>query len=138
MHTFSTARGKSLSRADRRTAQSSIQVQCTSQGFSAETRLGEIQRAVEKDPKYALGYAGLADSYTLLQDYNYMSTQEALAKGKPAASRAVALDDNLSEAHLALAGIYDAFEWKWPEGEKEYQRAIALNPNCATAHHGEI
>ena len=100
-----------------------------------EKGLEYFQRAVEKDPNYALGYTGLADSYILLQDYSYMSTQEALAKGKPAASRAVALDDNLAEAHLALAGIYDAFEWKWPEAEKEYQRAIALNPNYATAHH---
>ena len=100
-----------------------------------EKGLEYFQRAVEKDPNYALGYAGLADSYTLLQDYNYMSTQEALAKGKPAASRAVALDDNLAEAHLALASFLDSFEWKWPEAEKEYQRAIALNPNYATAHH---
>jgi eukaryotic-like serine/threonine-protein kinase len=100
-----------------------------------EKGLEYFQRAVEKDPNYALGFAGLADSYTLLQDYNYMSTPEALAKGKPAASRAVALDDNLAEAHLALASIYDGFEWKWQDAEKEYQRAIALNPNYATAHH---
>ncbi len=100
-----------------------------------EKGLEYFQRAVEKDPNYALGYAGLADSYILLQDYHYMSTEEALAKGEPAALRAVALDDNLAEAHLALAGFLDSFEWKWPEAEKEYQRAIALNPNYATAHH---
>ena len=94
-----------------------------------------FQRAIEKDSNFALGYVGIADSYSLLQDYHYMSTQEALAKGKPAALRAVALDDNLAEAHLAVASFLDSFEWKWPEAEKEYQRALVLNPNYATAHH---
>jgi serine/threonine protein kinase/tetratricopeptide (TPR) repeat protein len=94
-----------------------------------------FQRAIEKDPNFALGYVGIADSYILLQDYHYMSTEEALAKGKPAALRAIALDNNLAEAHLALASFVDSFEWKWPEAEKEYQRALALNPNYATAHH---
>src|SRR5712664_37996 len=94
-----------------------------------------FQRAIEKDSNFALGYVGIADSYILLQDYHHMSTQEALAKGKPAALRAVALDDNLAEAHLALASFLDSFEWKWPEADKEYQRALALNPNYATAHH---
>jgi serine/threonine protein kinase len=94
-----------------------------------------FQRAVEKDPAFALGYVGIGDTYILLQDYHYMSTEEALAKGKPAALRAVALDDNLAEAHLALASFLDSFEWKWPEADKEYRRALALNPNYATAHH---
>jgi len=97
--------------------------------------LDYFQRAVEKDPAFALGYVGIGDTYILLQDYHYMSTGEALAKGKPAALRAVALDDNLAEAHLALASFLDSFEWKWQEAEKEYRRALALNPNYATAHH---
>jgi eukaryotic-like serine/threonine-protein kinase len=94
-----------------------------------------FQQSVKKDPNFALGYAGIADSYALMQDYNYMSTQEALANGKPAALHAVALDDNLAEAHLAVASFLDGFEWKWEEAEKEYQRTLALNPNYATAHH---
>src|SRR5712671_469643 len=94
-----------------------------------------FQRTVAKDPSFALGYVGIADSYILLQDYRYLSTQEALAKGKPAAAHAVELDDNLAEAHLALASFLDSFEWKWKEAEKEYQRALELNPNYATAHH---
>src|SRR5215813_5397258 len=100
-----------------------------------EKGLEYFQRAVEKDPNFAPGYAGVADSYSLLHDYLFMPTQEALAKGKPAAERAVALDENLAEAHLALASFLDMFEWKWTEAEKEYQRAIALNPNYAVAHH---
>src|SRR6267378_1576903 len=94
-----------------------------------------FQRAVDKDPSFALGYVGIADSYILLQDYHYMSTGAGLAKGKPAALRAIELDDNLAEAHLALAAFLDSFEWKWKEAEKEYQRALELNPNYATAHH---
>ncbi len=94
-----------------------------------------FQQAIEKDPNFALGYVGLADTYILLQDYGYMSTQQALAKGKPAAMRAISLDPNLAEAHLALASVFDAFEWNWADADKEYQRAIALNPNYAIAHH---
>jgi eukaryotic-like serine/threonine-protein kinase len=94
-----------------------------------------FQRAVEKDPAFALGHVGIADAYILLQDYHYMSTEEALGKGKPAALRAVELDENLAEAHLALASFLDSFEWKWTEADKEYQRALTLNPNYATAHH---
>jgi tetratricopeptide (TPR) repeat protein len=94
-----------------------------------------FQQAVDKDPSFALGYVGIADSYILLQDYHYMSTGAGLAKGKPAALRAIELDDNLAEAHLALAAFLDSFEWKWKEAEREYRRALALNPNYATTHH---
>jgi eukaryotic-like serine/threonine-protein kinase len=93
-----------------------------------------FQRAVEKDPNYALGYVGVADAYSLLQYYNYVPTQEALSRAKPAALRAIELDDNLAEAHAALASIQE-LEWKWPEADKEYRRAIAINPNYALAHH---
>jgi TolB-like protein len=94
-----------------------------------------FQQALEKDPSFALGYVGVADSYILLQDYRYLSTQEALVKGKPAALHAVELDDSNAEAHLAVASFLDSFEWKWREAEKEYKRSLALNPNYATAHH---
>ncbi len=94
-----------------------------------------FQQAIEKDPNYALAYVGLADSYIVMQDSGYASTKDALAMAKPALARALALDDSLGEAHLALAAIRDSFEWDWAAGEKEYQRAIALNPNLAVAHH---
>jgi eukaryotic-like serine/threonine-protein kinase len=94
-----------------------------------------FQQAIDKDPNFALAYVGLADSYAIQQDHGDISTKDALAKSKPAIDRALALDDNLGEAHLALASVRDSFDWDWAGGEKEYQRALALNPNYATAHH---
>jgi eukaryotic-like serine/threonine-protein kinase len=93
-----------------------------------------FQKSVERDPSFALGYVGISDSYILLQDAFYLSTKESLEKGKPAALRALALNPNLPEAHLALASFNDSFEWKWLEADKEYQLAVSLNPNYATAH----
>jgi serine/threonine protein kinase/tetratricopeptide (TPR) repeat protein len=93
-----------------------------------------FQQAIEKDPNFALAYVGLADSYAVQQDHGDISTKDALAKSKPAIDRALALDDSLGEAHLALASVKDSFDWDWAGAEKEYQRALALNPNYATAH----
>src|SRR6202040_451404 len=61
--------------------------------------------------------------------------QDAFPKGKAAATKALALDDNLSEAHTSLAFILDLYDWGWASAEKEYKRALALNPGYATAHH---
>jgi serine/threonine protein kinase/tetratricopeptide (TPR) repeat protein len=94
-----------------------------------------FQEAIEKDPNFALAYVGLADSYAVLQDHGMISTKDALVKLKPAIDRALALDDNLGEAHLALASLKDSFDWDWAGADKEYRRALALNPNYATAHH---
>jgi serine/threonine protein kinase/tetratricopeptide (TPR) repeat protein len=93
-----------------------------------------FQQAIEKDPNFALAYVGLADSYVVQQDHGLISTKDALAKVKPAIDHALALDDSLGEAHLALASVKDSFDWDWAGAEKEYQRALALNPNYATAH----
>jgi serine/threonine protein kinase/tetratricopeptide (TPR) repeat protein len=93
-----------------------------------------FQEAIEKDPNFALAYVGLADSYVVQQDHGLISTKDALAKVKPAIDHALALDDSLGEAHLDLASVKDSFDWDWAGAEKEYQRALALNPNYATAH----
>jgi serine/threonine protein kinase/Tfp pilus assembly protein PilF len=93
-----------------------------------------FEQATEKDPAYALAYVGLADSYTIMQDYDYLSTKDALARAKPAVARALALDDSLGEAHLAMAMIKNNFEWDWAGAEREFKRALELNPNQATAH----
>jgi eukaryotic-like serine/threonine-protein kinase len=93
-----------------------------------------FQQAIDKDPNFALAYVGLADSYAIQQDHGDISTKDALAKSKPAIDHALALDDSLGEAHLALSSVKDSFEWDWAGAEKEYQRALALNPNYATAH----
>jgi tetratricopeptide (TPR) repeat protein len=90
--------------------------------------------AVEKDPNYALAYSGLSDSYVMSYWYTPMSSNVALLKARQAAEKAVQLDDTLSEAHTSLAAV-DENEWNWQAAEAEYQRAIELNPNYATAHH---
>jgi TolB-like protein/DNA-binding winged helix-turn-helix (wHTH) protein/Flp pilus assembly protein TadD len=96
-----------------------------------------FEHAIDRDPDYARAYSGLADSYALLGDWEYgiLSPQEAFPKAKAAATRALALDDNLSEAHTSLAFILDLYDWGWASAEKEYKRALALNPGYATAHH---
>jgi serine/threonine-protein kinase len=94
----------------------------------------EFQQAVDRDPNYALGYVGLADSYVLQEEYAGVPASETLPKARAAADRALQIDDSLSEAHASSALIYQSMS-RWAEGEEEYKRAISLNPNYATAHH---
>jgi TolB-like protein/DNA-binding winged helix-turn-helix (wHTH) protein/Flp pilus assembly protein TadD len=93
-----------------------------------------FEAAVQKDPSYALAYSGLADSYVMSYWYTPMSSNEAFVKARQAAEKAVQLDDTLAEAHTSLAAVAEN-EWNWQVAETEYQRAIKLNPNYATAHH---
>ena len=92
-------------------------------------------QAVQKDPRYALSYAGLADTYSLLGDAGYLPPSEAWPKAKAAAMQALEIDDTLAEAHTSLALVKEHFEWDWTGAETEFRRAIELNPNSATAHH---
>ena len=96
-----------------------------------------FHHAIDTDAGYAKAYSGLADSYALSGDWEYgiLSPQDAFPKAKAAATKALALDDNLSEAHTSLAFIEDLYDWDWASAEKEYKRALALNPGYATAHH---
>ena len=87
-----------------------------------------FSQAIKLDPNYAEAYAGLADSYLL-----DVSASAPLAKA--AALKAIALDDTLSEPHTALAGVELWYEWDWPEAEREFKRALQLNPNDPTTHH---
>jgi len=92
-------------------------------------------QAVQKDPRYALAYAGLADTYSLLGDSGYVAPSEAWPKAKTAAMQALAIDGSLSEAHTSLALVNEHFEWDWTGAEHEFSKAIELNPNSANAHH---
>jgi TolB-like protein/DNA-binding winged helix-turn-helix (wHTH) protein/Flp pilus assembly protein TadD len=93
--------------------------------------------AIEKNSRYAEAYTGLGDAYALSGDWEYgiLSPQDAFPKAKAAVTKALALDDNLAEAHTSLAFILDLYDWDWESAEKEYRRAITLNPGYATAHH---
>jgi TolB-like protein/DNA-binding winged helix-turn-helix (wHTH) protein/tetratricopeptide (TPR) repeat protein len=101
------------------------------------TALAYFNQAVELDPGYAPAYSGLADTYALLGDWQYgvMTPKEALPKAKAAAMNAIALDPTLGEGHNSLAFCLDGFDWNFAEAGKEFERAIALNPGYATAHH---
>lgn len=104
---------------------------------SLKKAIDYFNQAVEKDPKYAEAYAGLADSYALAGDWQYslMAPKDALPKAKAAATKALELDDSLGEAHASLGFSIDLFDWDWPAAEREFRRAIELSPGYATAHH---
>ena len=92
-------------------------------------------QAVQKDPRYALAYAGLADTYSLMGNYGYLSSSDAWPKAQAAAMQALGIDSTLPEAHTSLGVVKEHFEWDWPGAERELRRAIELNPNSANAHH---
>jgi TolB-like protein/DNA-binding winged helix-turn-helix (wHTH) protein/Tfp pilus assembly protein PilF len=106
--------------------------------------LGYYQKAIAKDPDYALAYAGVADAYLVLAHWatqfsitsGGISLKEASPKVKEAALKALALDPSLAEPHSSLAFIKLFNDWDWPGAEAEFKQALALNPNLARAHHG--
>ena len=93
-----------------------------------------FQLAIEKDPNYALAYSGLADTYALLAAYTNEQSRQLMPKAKEAALKALALDDKLAEAHASLGQITAYYDYDFPTAEREYRRAIELNPNYASAH----
>ena len=93
-----------------------------------------FQQAIKLDPNYALAYAGLADSYNLLDDWGETAPRDSFPKARVAAEKALALDDSLAEAHTSLAMIRESYDWDWVGAEQEFKRAIQLNPNYPVAH----
>ena len=93
-----------------------------------------FQEAIDRDPSYALAYAGLADAYNVLGYYDYLPPREAYPKAKDAATRALALDESLAPAHASLGYTRLFFDWDWPGAEAAFVRAIALDPGYASAH----
>ncbi|MDX1978964.1 MAG: hypothetical protein SFV51_01750 [Bryobacteraceae bacterium] len=94
-----------------------------------------FERALQEDPEFALAYAGVADSYSLLCDFGHMPAKEGIAQAREAAQRALELDPTMGEAHCSLGFIRCTHDWQWREGEQNYLRALDLNPGYATAHH---
>jgi adenylate cyclase len=95
-----------------------------------------FEQALAKDPNDAPAYAGLADSYSsLVFPLGVVTPREAMPKAKEAALRALAIDDALGEAHASLAYITFFYDWDWAAAEKEFKRALELNPNNADTHH---
>jgi DNA-binding winged helix-turn-helix (wHTH) protein/tetratricopeptide (TPR) repeat protein len=107
--------------------------QRTEEGF--RKGLESAQAMIRLDPGFAMAHVGLADSYNLMGEYLYLAPAESFPKARIAAAEALRLDASLSEAHASLAEVALFFDWDWSKAEQEYQRAIALNPHYATAHH---
>ncbi|HWQ33009.1 MAG TPA: protein kinase [Blastocatellia bacterium] len=95
-----------------------------------------FQQAIDKDPLYALAWAGMADAYLILGPVATatLPASEAMPKQRAAALEAIRIDDTLAEAHTSLAVVRMIYDWDWSESEREFRRAIELNPNYALAH----
>jgi serine/threonine-protein kinase len=93
-----------------------------------------FQQALEKDPNYALAHVGIARSYSMLGAFSFLPPNEAYPRAKAALKKALQIDDTLSEAHASLASVKRNFDWDWDDAEREYKRAIELDPGSADAH----
>jgi adenylate cyclase len=102
---------------------------------SIQKALALFQQAVAKDAQFALGRAGVADSYILLGKIGAMPGQEAGARAWPEVSSALAIDPQLSDVYVSRAILLTDFEWNWSAAEIDFQKALALNPNSAAGHH---
>ncbi|MBA2702443.1 MAG: protein kinase [Blastocatellia bacterium] len=94
----------------------------------------QFKSATDRDPNYALAFVGLGDCYAVLNEYAGTPTSETLPLSKAYAERALAIDGQLAEPHATL-GTVNEYSWQWAESEKEFKRAIELNPNYPTAYH---
>ena len=94
-----------------------------------------FEQAIEKDPRYAPAWAGMADAYSLLTEHSVDTRRDLYTRAIAAARKALEYDDRLAEAHASLGLLLMLTEWDWQGSEKEYLSAIRLNPNYATAHH---
>lgn len=97
--------------------------------------LSYFQQAIDRDPTYALAYAGLADAYFVQCAAGAVPARDGLPKAKAAALAALQLDDSLAEAHASLAHIYFNYDWNWTEAEAEYKKAITLAPSYSVGHY---
>jgi len=134
--------GAEMQRMNRHTTDDTVAYQLYLQGryqWNKRTLEGLQQsidffnQAIEKDPRYALAYAGLADAYALLADFNVLPTREVTPKIQSAAAKALDLDNTLAEAHTSLAWA-NFHVWDWAGADREFKRALELNPRYATAH----
>jgi TolB-like protein/Tfp pilus assembly protein PilF len=100
-----------------------------------EKAISYFGEAIRKDPNYALAHAGMADCYTLMGRHLYLPSREAFEKARDYANRALELNNNLAEAHTALAAVLMIYNWDWDLAEEQFKHAIQLNPNYANAHY---
>ncbi len=105
-------------------------------GKAFEKSLEYFEQAVKLDPEFALAYTGLAEAHAMLGRYGIRPSSDTFPKAKAAAEKAIELDETLAEAHSALALVNFYWDWNWGMAEREFLRAIEINPALANAHHG--
>jgi len=103
-------------------------------GDSNAKAIAYFEQAIQQDPESALGYSGLADAQLDRIFIVGAPPQDAASKARVLASKALEIDPALAEAHVSLAEILEVYDWNWVEAEKEYRRALELNPNYVPAH----
>jgi serine/threonine-protein kinase len=94
-----------------------------------------FEQSVQQDAFFAQGHAGLADAYVVLASNTFAPPREVMPKAKNAATKALALDNTLAEAHASMAMVAFWYDWDKERAEEEFKKALDLNPNYATAHH---
>jgi len=104
----------------------------TAEGLMTSVRY--FQEAIEKDPLYALAYAGVADAYEALGEWSVLRPEDAFSRARSAAMKALEIDSALAEAHTCLASVLRNYDWNWQAAEREYRRALELKPDYPTGH----
>ena len=97
--------------------------------------IGFFQLAIDRDPNYALAYDGLADCWLPLGWYGFLPPSDTFPRARAAIAKALSLDDSMAEAHTSLAFVNMYYDRDWAGAEREFRRAIELNPNYANGHH---
>ncbi|MDP9192485.1 MAG: winged helix-turn-helix domain-containing protein [Acidobacteriota bacterium] len=93
-----------------------------------------FQRALERDPKFAAAWAAIAEAWLFHGRFTDLDPRQPFENARIAAEKAIALDPDLAAGHAVLASVYGDYQWRWEDAEREYQRALELNPNDAMAH----
>lgn len=96
--------------------------------------ISTFDKACQRDPRFALPYAGISNAYSLLAYFGVSPAAEVMPKAEEAANKALELDPRLAEVHVSLAGIRKSFHWDWAGAERGYRTALELNPNYARGH----
>jgi serine/threonine-protein kinase len=104
-------------------------------GLGLKKSIEFFEQALAEDGTYAPAYAGLADAYALLGVYGYSPPRKVMPKAKETARKALEIDQNLAEAHTSLGFVHTVFDWEWERAEKEFQRALEINPSYSPARY---